>query len=123
MTAQELAARLSAVQQDGSSYVRLRMEVKPSSGAAASLQIQIKQRRTNSGSEVVYQVLFPKEQKGEAVLLRQSAGHSASGTLFVPPDKEQSLDSSKMKEPLLGSDLCYDDVVENFFAWPRQSVA
>jgi hypothetical protein len=103
MTAQELAARLSALQQDGSSYVRLRMEVKRSSGAATSMQIQIKQRRGNAGSEVVYQILFPREQKGEAVLLRQFAGRSASGTLFVPPDKEQSLDAAKMKESLFGT--------------------
>ena len=51
MTAQELAARLGALQQDGSSYVRLRMEVKQSSGTAMSMQIQIKQRRSKGRLE------------------------------------------------------------------------
>src|ERR1051325_9530771 len=73
MSAQELAARLSALQQNGNSYVRVRMEVKEPA-SATTLQLQIKSRRTKSATDVVYQVLWPKERKGEAVLLRKKVG-------------------------------------------------
>jgi hypothetical protein len=70
MPANELASRLSALRQDGESYVRLRMDIKAST--KETLQLQIKERRTQNSTEVVYQVLFPKERKGESVLLRKS---------------------------------------------------
>lgn len=66
-TGAELAAKLSASQQDGSSLVRLKMESR-----GVTLQLQIKQRRTASATEVVYQILWPKERLGEAVLLKKN---------------------------------------------------
>ena len=87
ISATDLAARLSAWQQDGASYVPLRMEVKQPPGTIKSaLQIQIKARRTKMTTDVIYQILWPKERKGEAVLLRKSRDRSASGSIFVPPD-------------------------------------
>lgn len=120
ISAADLAAKLSALQQDGSSFVRLKMAVK---GAAKStLQLQIKQRRTKAATEVVYQILWPKERLGESVLLRKTANQAATGSIFVPPATVRALDSSQMKEPLFGSDLSYADVLENFFAWENQTI-
>ena len=76
MQAAELASRLAALQQDGASYVRLRMEIK--GATKETLQLQIKERRTKNAIEVVYQVLYPKERKGESVLLRKIGTRSAS---------------------------------------------
>jgi hypothetical protein len=120
MSAVDLAARLSAAHQDGASYVRLRLDV--SGAAKVALQLQIKQRRTKAGSEVVYQVLWPKERKGEAVLLRKIGERSATGSLFRPPDSLRPLSGEQMNDALFGSDLTYEDVIENFFAWDRQSI-
>ena len=114
--ASELASRLSALRQNGSSYVRLRLEVKGAS--SQTLQLQIKERRTKSGTEVVYQVLWPKERKGESVLLRMVGNRPASGAVFVPPNLVNAIDD--LKAPLLGSDLAYADVIEDFFAWDQQ---
>lgn len=120
MSSSELAAKLSALQQDGSSHVRLKMEIQ---GATKTvLQLQIKQRRTSSSTDIVYQVLWPKERMGESVLLRKSGNQTATGSLFVPPDTLRPLDATQMKEPLFGSDLSYADVIENFFAWERQTI-
>src|SRR4051794_9663006 len=77
ITARDLAAKLSAIRQDGSSYVRLRMEIQ---GKGETLQVQIKQRRGKESSDVLYQVLFPKERKGESVLLRKSSSRAGSGS-------------------------------------------
>jgi hypothetical protein len=123
MSATDLAARLSAFQQDGASYVRLRLDVKQPPGTTKiALQLQIKERRTKMATDVVYQVLWPKERKGEAVLLRKAAGRPATGSLFVPPDTVHPLEASQMREPLFDSDLSYQDVIENFFAWDRQAI-
>ena len=113
-TATELAAKLSASQQDGSSLVRLKMEAR-----GVTLQLQIKQRRSASATEVVYQILWPKERLGESVLLKKVGNQAATGTLFVPPATVRQLD---MKDALFGSDVSYADVLENFFAWPNQTI-
>src|SRR5678816_485595 len=65
VTANDLAFRLSVLRQNGASYVRLRMEIK--GATKETLQLQIKERLTKDSSEVVYQVLYPKERKGESV--------------------------------------------------------
>jgi len=122
ISARDLAASLSA-RQDGTSYVRLRLDVKqPSDTAKIALQIQIKQRRTKAANDLVYQVLWPKERKGEAVLLHEADGRPPTGSLFIPPDKLRSLDASQMNEALFGSDLSYQDAIENFFAWQNQVI-
>jgi len=123
VNAKELASRLSALQQDGSSYVRIRLNVNQPSGATKSAyQIQIRQRRTKGTTDVVYQVLWPKEKKGEAVMLSKSGNQSPTGTLYIPPETVKTLSASQMREPLFDSDLCYADIIENFFAWDSQTI-
>ncbi len=115
--ATDLAARLNSLQQDGTSFIRVKMEIQQT-----TLQVQIKQRRIPGATEVVYQILWPKERAGEAVLLRKTANQAASGALFMPPGTVTKLDSSRMKEPLFGSALCYADILENFFAWEHHAI-
>ena len=119
-SAPALAAKLGTLQQDGSSLVRLKMDVE--GGTKFTLQLQIKQRRTGTTTEVVYQVLWPKERAGEAVLLRKTGDQAATGAVFTPPSKVRILSSSQMKESLLGSDLSYADGFENFFLWKQQAM-
>ena len=118
IAAGELAARLSALRQNGSTYVRLRLEVKGATNE--TLQLQIKERRTKTASDVVYQVIWPKERKGESVLLRKAGNRPASGSVFVPPSAARPIDD--LKALLLGSDLAYEDVIEDFFAWDQQAM-
>jgi hypothetical protein len=122
-SAQELAARLSANVQNGSSFVRLKMEIRhPASGAKTALQLQMKARRTKGGTDIVYQVLWPKERKGEGFLLQKSVGRAPTGKAFTPPDSLVSISAAQMKEGIFGSDLSYEDIVENFFAWEQQAI-
>ena len=122
LSPKDLASAVSA-KQEGVSYVRLRMQVKPSGNAAEeTLQLQIKERRTKTATDLVYQVLWPQPRKGESVLLHQEAGRSASGSLFTPPDKSQSLTASQLREPFFGSDLSYLDVIEDPLSWENQAI-
>jgi len=121
-SARDIASRLSA-QQEGASYVRMLLEIKqPADNKKIALQVQIKERRTKTAADVVYQVLWPKERKGEAVLLHQTEGRPPTGALFVPPDKPRPLTAAQMSDPLFGSNLAYQDVIENFFAWESQTI-
>lgn len=123
-TAADLASKLAAAVQDGSSAVRLKMKVESSGGGAKEvLQVQIKARRSPARSEVVYQVLWPNERKGESFLIRQDRGAAPQGQSFTPPDQLTRLDRSRMTEPVFGGDLAYQDVIENFFLWDKQSLA
>lgn len=114
-TASELAAKLRA-KESGSMFVRIRMEI--GSGEKQTLQIQIKSRVSDAGGDIVYQILFPKERKGESVLLHRS-GHKFSGTLFTLPN---NLKSVEMKQSLFGSDLSYEDIIDSPFAWSQQTI-
>ncbi len=116
-----LAAQLAGLQQDGSSFARAKMSGKSADGAKFTLQLQIKQRRTANSTEVIYQVLWPKDRAGEAVLLKQ-AGGEMSGAVFTPPDKVRTLTAGQMRESLLGTSLSYADVLENFFSWSSQKI-
>ena len=122
ISAGDLAARLNAWQQDGSSYVRLRMVAIEPAGKN-TFQIQSKSRRSKTSTAVVYQILWPKERKGEGILLQKAAGRSATGAIFVPPNNLRQLDASQMKDSFFGSALSYEDLVENFFSWEQQSIA
>jgi len=117
-TASELAAKLRA-KQSGSMFVRIRMEI--GSGEKQTLQIQIKSRVSDADGDIVYQILFPKERKGESVLLHRT-GHKLSGTLFTLPNNLKSIGSAEMKQSLFGSDLSYEDMIDSPFAWSQQAI-
>lgn len=122
-SAQELAARLSANIWDNSCAVRLKMEIsKPGGGGTTVLQVQAKSRRTKASTDVVYQILWPKERKGESFLIRKSGDRTPTGSVFTPPDSLVAITGSKMKDGIFGSDLSYEDLIENFFTWKNQTI-
>ncbi len=123
LSARDLAARLSANVQDGASAVRLKLEMHGAGGGPKTvLQVQVKARRTAAATDIVYQVLWPKERKGESFLLRKTVDRAPSGAVFVPPDSLLPITASKMKDAVFGSNLTYEDLLENFFAWPNQAI-
>src|SRR3954465_12181652 len=97
----QLAAGLRA-KEHGSTSIRMRMQT-----GSGVLQLEIKSRVSDPNSDIVYQVLFPKERKGEAVLLHRS-GDTLSGTKFTPPASLKPI--GQMSQPLFGSSLTYEDV-------------
>ena len=120
MSAAELAGRMDAVSQ-GSALIRTKLEVQSLDGAKHVLQLQIKQRRTKATTDLLYQVLWPNEHKGETVILHQAQGAS-KGSIIIPQQPVRAIKASQMDEGLFDSDLSYQDAVENFFAWKKQAV-
>ena len=122
VSAKDLAANLAALQ-DGASYIRFRLEVKqPADTTKISLQFQSKERRTKTATDLVYQVLWPKERKGEAVLLHKAGGTPPTGSLYLPPEKPKPLNAPQMNGAFFDSDLTYEDLIENFFDWDNQTI-
>ena len=116
-SAPDLAAALRA-KEAGSTFVRVRMQV--GSGENQVLQLQIKSRVSDATSDIVYQVLFPKERKGESVLLHRS-GEKFNGSALTG-NTVKSIAADQMKQPLFGSDLSYEDIIDNPFRWSQQAV-
>ena len=117
-SAKDLAKSLAAGIQDGDSLIRLKMET-PSKTV---IQLQVKSRRTASSTQLVYQVLWPKERKGEGFLLKKSGNGATTGTLLSLPNTLNNITSSGLKEGIFGSNLSYEDLVENFYTWSGQSI-
>ena len=112
----ELVGKLRA-KQSGSTFVRIQMQV----ASGQTLQLQIKSRVSDAAGDIVYQILFPKERKGESVLLHRS-GQKFSGTLFTPPNTLKPIGGAEIKQSLFGSDLSCEDIIDNPFAWSQQAI-
>jgi len=120
LSATELAARMNALR-EGSLLIRTKLEVQSSGGARRVLQLQVKERRTKAATDIVYQVLWPNEHKGEAVILHQAEG-TPKGSIIIPRQPLRAIKPAQMGEGLFDSDLSYQDAVENFFAWKKQAI-
>ena len=113
----QLAAKLRA-KETGSTFVRIRMQ---GGTGNQTLQVQIKSHVSDAASDIVYQILFPKERKGESVLLHRS-GNKFSATSFRPPDTLKQIGAAEMKQSLFGTDLSYEDIIDSPFAWSQQAI-
>jgi outer membrane lipoprotein-sorting protein len=112
-TGPQLAAKLRA-KESGSTFVRIRMQA-----GNQILQVQIKSRVSAAAADIVYQILFPKERKGESVLLHRS-GNKFSATSFMPPNTIKQI--AEMNQALFGTDLSYEDIIDSPFAWNQQAI-
>ncbi len=124
LSAKELATRLGDAIEDGESATRLRLTIEPAAGEGKTvMQIQVKARRSAAKADIMYQVLWPKDSKGRAFLLQREGKGSVKGVAYTPPKSLTQLSGNKMMEPVFGSDLAYQDVIENFFKWEKQELA
>jgi len=114
--ATELASKVRA-KENGSTFIRVRMET----GQKEVLQLQIKSRVSAGSSDIVYQILFPKERKGESILLHRS-GNKLSGVIFMPPNTFKQIAAGEMSQSLFGSDLSYEDIIDSPFGWSQQAI-
>ena len=124
LSAADLASRLSESIRDGDSATRLRLKIEAAEGEKKTvLQVQVKARRSAGKTEVMYQVLWPKDRKGQAFLIQREGESPAKGVVYTPPKTLTNLDQNGLKGAVFDSDLAYLDVIENFFDWKKQSLA
>ncbi len=86
------------------------------------MQIQIKRRSLPNGtSDQLLQVIYPKERKGESLLLHVSGGGFTGGFL-KPGGSMRKLTSADRGLGVFGTDLTIEDVVANFLDWKHQDI-
>jgi hypothetical protein len=121
--AKVLASQMSALRENNSTEVYLRMQVVGQGGIRKDIfQIRIKERRAPMAIDIAYQILWPKERKGEAILIHQAPSREPVASLVIPGEKQPSTKPMKMSEAVFGSDLALADTIEDFFVWKNQGV-
>jgi hypothetical protein len=56
------------------------------------------------------------------VILHQDTGKAPHGSILIPHQPVRTIGASQMSEGLFGSDLSYQDAVENVYAWKDQAI-
>lgn len=121
-TAAELIAGVKAAKPAGGVYARLRLEHSAAGGAATTLQVQVKRRPApDGGTDSLYQVLFPKERKGEGLLLHIKSGNF-TGFTFTPGNVAAPLRPADRDLGLFGTAMTIDDIAAAFLDWPVQQI-
>lgn len=116
-TGPEYIAGVKAARPKGGVYIRARLVQ-----GSAVLQIQIKARNLpDGGNEKLVQVIFPKDRKGEALLLRSSHG-GFSGGLFKPGQGVKALTAADRRLAVFGTDLTVEDLLADFLDWKQQKI-
>ena len=117
-TGAELIAAVKAARPKGDLQIRATLNQK----GQPAMQIQIKRHTSANGDELhLYQILFPKNRKGEGLSLRVSS-RGFSGWVFKPGSPPVALKPSDRNTGLFGTDLLIEDLLADFLEWPQHQV-
>lgn len=118
-SAPELIATVKAAKPKGGLLVRVRMEQTKPDGKQVILA-QIKRRETADGAtEQLFQITFPKERKGEALLLRTKRGSAFTARTFTPGQGFKTLSAADKRTPIFGTDMTLEDALAEFLDWSK----
>lgn len=116
-TGPELVAGVKAAKPKGGVYIRAKL-----AQGKTVLQIQIKRRSLPDGSsDQLFQVIFPKERKGESVLLHVSSSGikgSQAGATGAP----RAIGNGDRRLSIFGTDLTIEDMLADFYDWRQQNI-
>lgn len=114
----ELIAAVKAAKPKGDIQIRATVDQK----GQPKLQIQIRHHRAANGDKLsLYQVLFPRERKGEGLALRDT-GSGFTGWSFKPGETPKALKPSDREMPLFGTDLLVEDLLADFLDWTNHKI-
>ncbi len=92
------------------------------SGAKNVRQLLIKGRRDGDATMTLYQVLWPSELAGQALVIEDPGDHRTRGFLYEA-GTATPLTDAELAERLFDSDLRIEDVVDGFWFWPYHRIA
>lgn len=104
---------------NGGFYARFRMQIVDQK-EKQTLQLHMKGRNVGDKNELLCQVIYPKNRKGEGVLIRRKNGRFLSAALADASGRVKQLSKQELKRPLFGSAMCLEDLNQSFFEWPNQ---
>lgn len=117
-----LVAALVRQQRTPGYRTRARVEIEPAQGPERHYQVLIKGRRDGTTDETLVVVMWPRDDKGRAWMIRRTEAGVVGGFRLVPGQEPTPIQSGDLDEPLLGSDLGLDDFAETFWEWPEARV-
>ncbi len=127
-TAEEITREILERNRTSGFLARAKVEIRrpgTASGEAEVLQIQIKGRSTSVGSDLLYQILWPENRRGEAVLVKSRDGKFQGGVIYVPWDNDrvEKLARGDLGRPLFANtNIILEDVAQGFWSWPEQKL-
>ena len=120
--ARELVAKVVEANRTSGFRIRAKLVVTTANPEHRDVkQLLIKSRTEGKTTTMLYQVLWPAESKGQALLIERKGG-SVSGFLFEPPGTVKRLSATLLAQPFFGSDLAIEDLAEDFWDWPSQKI-
>jgi len=122
--AEELVGKLRAAQQTTGVLLRARLVVADTAGERRNvMQLRVQGRRDGDLAHWRYQALWPAARRGQALCLEKSDTGAITGFWFEPPAKVTPLAPEMIAGPFFGSDLCIDELAEDFWQWPGPVVS
>jgi hypothetical protein len=122
--ADALVARVVANQATRGAVIRAKLTVEaPGSDRAAVAQLRIRLRRDEKRTRLLFEVLWPDRQKGEAICIDRAGQGAVGGFLFAPPDRVTPLGDATLGRAFLDSDLTIEDLADDFWQWPSPRIA
>lgn len=120
--ARSLVSAVVQNQRTTGSRARAKLSIEPAQGPTRSLQVLIKGRLDGPTHETLIVVMWPREEKGRAWMIRRIDGGETSGFQFAPPNDVTPLTARELDSSLFDSDLSVDDFAESFWEWPDQQL-
>ena len=118
--AKELAASMMPKPSTGF-FMKMKMDLAGEGKAKTTLQIQVKGRRIDQTTDLLYQIQFPKDRQGEGLLIRWKGGKFVHGHTFKPGGAPEPLSAKDLFQPLFGSALTYHDTDFGFWGWGKHA--
>ncbi len=117
-TGPELIAAVKAAKPKGDIQIRASLQ----QTGRPRLQVQIKHHTAVNGDRLqLHQILFPKDRKGEGLLLRISSD-GFSGWSFKPGSQPVALKPGDRGMGVFGTDLLVEDVLGDFLNWKSHTI-
>jgi len=123
LTADQVVAKVIAARRTSGFRIHAKLiRTTPGPDAAKekdTRQLLIKGRRDGEALKVLYQVLWPSQFAGEAILVEDSGDHHMKGIVYQK-GAATPLTSQALETHFFGSDLRIEEVIEGFWYWPSR---
>jgi len=121
-SASQFIAAMKEAKPRGGTLIRVRIEQR-NGGEKSTILAQIKRHEMGDGAtEQLYQITYPKDRKGEALVLVTKPGAPFSAKTFVPGKGFTALTAADKRSPLFGTDLTVEDLLVDFLDWNKHEI-
>jgi outer membrane lipoprotein-sorting protein len=119
-SAEQLVARVLDARRTSGFQIRATL-THTKGGRSVVRQLLMRGRRERVQATTLYDLVWPAEVAGRALVVREAGERQASGFLYQP-GKVTRLTSATLAQPFFDSDLRIDDLAEGFWYWHSPTI-